>query len=83
CFERILPPRKDTTISFRIDGEPEPTLSAMATAVVREVAQGKMTPVEGTAAMKLLEARSRICELDELTTRINSIEARVFSERDQ
>lgn len=75
CLERIVPPRKDTPVTFAI---PHVTTVAEAVqaagAVVGAVCAGELTPTEGAHVMGLLEKFRRALEASELEARIAALE---------
>ncbi len=76
-LERILPPRKDSLISFampHIDSVDDIPL-AMAS-LVASVAEGELTPSEAQAISSLLEQTRRAIETCELEQRIQKLEQR-------
>ena len=78
CLERILPPKKDTAITLDMPPmQSAQDVAAAATAVLSAVADGDLTPGEGTAVMALVEAARRSVELSELELRLRRLEARL------
>lgn len=82
CLERILPPRKDRPVSFKLAQieRPEDASQAMAS-ILASVAAGELTPTEGAAITGLIEAFVRLIETTELERRIAELEAREARER--
>ncbi len=77
CLERICPPQKDRPVPFPLGATD--TAADIATAgkdVIAAVAEGHLTPSEGEALFRLLEARRRIVETADLEARIADLEAR-------
>ena len=78
CLERILPPRKDAAVTFHLPPMHfAQDVALAATAVLSAVADGDLTPGEGTAVMALVEAARRSVELSELELRLRRLEARL------
>ena len=78
CLERILPPRKDSPVTFHLPPmQTAQDVALAATAVLSAVADGDLTPGEGTLIMALLEAARRSVELTELELRLRRLEARL------
>ena len=75
CLERIAPPRKDVPISFELPViDNAQSASEAAQAVLSAVAQGEITPLEGTAVMGLIENYRRILETTDLECRLKALE---------
>ena len=78
CVERIAPVRKDAPVSFDL-----PTIktaqeaSQAASAVLRAVSNGELTPVEGASVMALVESYRRVLETTEIEARITALEEAV------
>ena len=75
CLDRILPPRKDSPVTFNL---PEmktlnDTVSAMG-AVVKAVGQGDLTPTEAAELTKMVQAFAKIIETAELEERVRKLE---------
>jgi hypothetical protein len=74
---RILP--RDRTIKIdlphAIYGDDDPV--AALTAIIRAVAEGKVSPSEGAALATLMESYRRASEQDGLTKRMDELEARL------
>ena len=75
CLDRIAPPRKDRPI--RIDlpqaSNAQETV-ALSEAILRQVAQGELTPLEAQPVMAMVEQYRRIMETAELEQRISELE---------
>jgi len=76
CLERIVPPRKDAPVTFAL---PPMTTAADAAkgaaAVLAAVADGDLTPTEGTHVMGLIETYRRTLETCDLEARVVALEA--------
>lgn len=77
CMERIAPPRKDAPVNFEL-----PTMSnaqeasVAASGVLKAVAEGQLTPLEGASVMGLIENYRRVLETTEIEVRLAALEAR-------
>ena len=75
CLERIIPPRKDRPVNFDM---PEIKTSSdalvAATAIMRAVAGGDLTPSEAAELGKLVENFTRAAEAADLAERIKRLE---------
>jgi hypothetical protein len=77
CLERLLPPRKDAPIVFKLPAmQCAGDAAKAAGAVVEAVAAGDLTPTEGAAIMGLVDAFRKALETSELETRLAALEAR-------
>jgi hypothetical protein len=76
CMERIVPPRKDRPVRFKIPdlGTPEDAVKAVA-ALVKAVASGDLTPSEAAELSKLVEGFAKTVELHEIQQRLDRLEA--------
>ena len=78
CLERIAPPRKDTTVQFECPSITSAVEAAeAAAAVLGAVAQGDLTPSEGSRVMALIEAFRRTLETSAFEARISALEEKV------
>ena len=77
-LERVWPPRKGARLQFDL---PEVTkadeLPGAIAAVNRQVAEGEISPDEGTLIVGLLEAQRRAIETSELANRVAALEERL------
>ncbi len=77
CLERVCPARKDSPIQFDL---PEITsaqdAAEAAKSVLSAVASGEITPLEGAAAMGLVEAFRQTLETTDFERRIANLENR-------
>ena len=82
CLERILPPRKDRPIAV---GLPTVTsvqdLKAAYAAVVRDVANGDLTPDQARVLSDLFESYRRTIETSEIEQRLATLEESMTSGR--
>ena len=81
-LERIWPPRKGARLQFDL---PEVTqaneLPGAIAAVNRQVAEGEISPDEGTLIVGLLDAQRRAIETSELAVRVAQLEERLSKKR--
>ena len=77
CLERIVPPRKDVPVAFDLPNMTSAReAAAAASAIVRSVASGTLTPAEGAQIMGLIDSYRRTLETTELEARLSALEAR-------
>ena len=75
CMDRIAPPPKDAAVTFSM-----PTMSnaldaaEAAGSVLRAVIEGKLTPIEATRVMGLIDSYRRTLELTEIEERLRALE---------
>lgn len=75
CMERIAPPRKDAPVEFGLPSMETATEAAQAaSAVLKSVSEGVLTPVEGASVMSLVDSYRRTLEVSELENRIVALE---------
>lgn len=76
CIERIAPARKDAHVAFDLPGmESAKDAAQAASAVLKAVSEGNLTPVEGASVMALVDSYRRTLEVSELESRITALEA--------
>jgi hypothetical protein len=77
CLDRICPPRKERPVSFAL---PELSTAAdaklAASALVKAVADGELTPGEASELGRLLDAFTRVLDAAEFEERISRLEAK-------
>ena len=82
CMERILPPRRDRPVSFRLSS---PSTAGNAVAVLATimaaVAEGALTPGEASELSSLVGAYVKAFEVSELEKRMAALEERANSDR--
>src|SRR5215203_6911368 len=82
CLDRICPPRKDRPVSFAM---PELSTAAdaklAASALVKAVADGELTPGEASELGRLLDAFTRVLDAAEFEERISRLEEATMSDR--
>lgn len=77
CLERISPVRKDTSVEFNLpDIKTAQDASEAASAVLKAVSDGDLTPNEGATVMGLVESYRQVLEATELEARIAALEAK-------
>jgi len=77
CLERILPPRKSRPVNITLpEVKTAEGVAEAQAAVVQAVADGELTPEEGTAITNILEARRKTIETQDHDSRISALEAR-------
>jgi len=75
CMERLMPARRQRTLTFKL--QPLKTIgdvAAASEAVVSGVARGQLTPAEGQAFSGMLEDRRRVIETRDQEPRIRALE---------
>ena len=75
CMERLMPARRQRTLTFKL--QPLKTIgdvAAASEAVVSGVARGQLTPAEGQAFSGMLEDRRRVIETQDQEPRIRALE---------
>lgn len=78
CLERLLPPRKERPIIFRlpkVEGIDDIPLALAA--ILEAVAQGEVTPGEGESLTAILEAYRKGMKLTEIEARLETLEKKV------
>ncbi len=75
CLERLAPPRKDAPVTFALPRMSSAKDAARAAAgVLKAVAEGELTPLEGTHVMGLIDAYRRTLKTTELEARLAAVE---------
>lgn len=77
CMERLLPPRREQPVKFKVG--PATTaaeVAAAVSAVLQAVAVGQLTPAEGQMIAAILEGRRRVIETEEHEARLQVIESK-------
>jgi hypothetical protein len=82
CLDRILPPRKERPVSFKLPSlkSAEDVAAAMA-AITEAVAAGELTLAEADAASALVERFVRTLEAGEFDRRLKALEATTTGKR--
>jgi len=76
CMERLCPPRRDSPASVplpKVETPAADTAKAMAS-VLEAVAEGDITPSEGTAIAGIIEHHRRAIETTEIEERLRKLE---------
>lgn len=82
CLERILPPKKDSSVAFDLPAISDAReAAAVAQAVLKAVSEGDLTPAEATVVMALVERFGRVLEISEFEGRIKALERAVEADR--
>ena len=75
CLDRIIPPRKDRPVSFDMPEIKTPSDALVAaTAIIRAVADGALTPSEAAELNKTVDSFTRVAETADLAERIKQLE---------
>ena len=75
CIERIAPARKDSPVTFALPSVADAKdAGELAKSVLAAVAEGELTPVEGSAVMALVDGLRRTLELTEIEARLTALE---------
>ena len=75
CLERIIPPRKDRPVNFDMPEIKAPSDALVAaTAIMRAVAAGELTPSEAAELSKTIDSFVRVAETADLAERIKRLE---------
>lgn len=76
CMERLIPPRKDQPVKFKLPLVRTAAEVAEAVSVVlKAVSRGQLTPAEGQMIAAILEGRRRVIETEEHEARIRALES--------
>jgi hypothetical protein len=75
CLDRLAPPRKDATVSFRLPKLQTAADALAALSVIADaVAAGEISPGEGAELGKIVDTFIRAFEVHDLATRLARIE---------
>jgi Family of unknown function (DUF5681) len=75
CLERIISPRKDRPVNFDMPEIKTPSDAlVVATAIMRAVAAGELTPSEAAELSKTIDSFARIAETADLAERVKRLE---------
>jgi hypothetical protein len=76
CMERLIAPRKDQPVKFKLPLVRTAAEVAEAVSVVLQaVSRGQLTPAEGQMIAAILEGRRRVIETEEHEARIRALES--------
>lgn len=77
CLERILPPRKSRPVNITLpEAKTVDGVAEAQSAVVQAVADGELTPEEGSTITGILEARRKAIETQDHESRIAALESK-------
>jgi hypothetical protein len=80
CLDRILPPRRDRSISFALPPiKTSGDIVQAAAAVANAVAEGALTPMEAASLSQLLSGVAKAIEVSEFEIRLAALEAKQSS----
>ena len=74
-LERVLPPVKPIEQAVELQLPDGDTLTAQGRAVLSAVAMGDLAPAQGAQLLAAIGSLARVTEIDELTQRIDKLEA--------
>ena len=76
CLERLIPPRRERLVQLRLPSDLTTAkgTSRAASAVLKAVAQGEITPGEAVQLANVLEVRRKVIDSEELESRIDELE---------
>ncbi len=81
-LERVWPPRKGARLQFDLpDVTKADDLPGAIAAINRQVADGEISPEEGTSIVGLLDAQRRAIETSELADRVAALEERLSEKK--
>jgi hypothetical protein len=75
CMERLLPPRKQCPVQFKLP--PITTVAELAQAqatMLESLSRGQLTPAEAESIGNLFENRRRMIETEDLARRLQAVE---------
>ena len=73
-MERIAPAPKDKSVSFPLPMNDAMDASQAASSVLTAVSEGKLTPIEATRVMGLIDSYRRTLELTDIEERLQALE---------
>jgi len=77
CVDRLLPPRKESLVRFKLPAvRNAEDLGRALEAVLQGIASGKLTPAEGECLSAVLERRRKSIETEEIEARVRTLEER-------
>jgi hypothetical protein len=77
CLDRVCPPRKDRPVNFSIPAlETAADVKRAASAIVKAVAEGELTPSEASELSRLLDNFTRVLEATDFDERLSKLETR-------
>jgi hypothetical protein len=84
CIERLLAPRKQTPVKFKLP--PITTIAELAQAqitMLETLSRGQLTPAEAETIGNLFENRRRMMETEDFAARLQALEHRAREERSE
>lgn len=76
CMERLIPPRKEHPVKFKLPAVTTAAeVAAAVDAVLQGVARGQLTPAEGQMIATILEGRRKAIQTEEHEARIRALES--------
>ena len=77
CMERLIAPRRDSPVKFKLSAVTTAAEVAQAVGtVLHRVAGGQLTPAEGQVIAAILEGRRKVIETEEHEARIRALESK-------
>jgi hypothetical protein len=84
CIERLLAPRKQSSVKFKLP--PISTVAELAQAqisMLETLSRGQLTPAEAETIGNLFENRRRMMETEDFASRLQALEQRAREERSE
>jgi hypothetical protein len=84
CIERLLAPRKQSPVKFKLP--PISTVAELAQAqitMLETLSHGQLTPADAETIGNLFENRRRMMETEDLAARLQALERRAREERSE
>ena len=76
CMERLIPPRKEHPVIFKLSAVTTAAeVAAALESVLKSVARGQLTPVEGQMIAAIVEGRRKAIHTEEHEARIRALES--------
>jgi hypothetical protein len=76
CMERLIPPRKDHPVQFKLPAiRTAAEVAEAVNVVLQAVSRGQLAPSEGQMIAGILEGRRRVIETEEHEIRIQALES--------
>lgn len=76
CLDKVIPNVKPRGEAVKLALPKNGTLTEQAQKIMASMASGKLTPYEASTLLAALASQARIIEVDELTQRIEALEAK-------
>ena len=75
CLERLMPPRRDRSVTFELGPiKSSADAAAASSSVLAACADGSLSPDEAIKVMSLITSHASVLELTELETRLAALE---------